>query len=244
MDIQGKVVVITGASAGIGMAVARLFAEHGAKLALVARSADALQKLASELPDALAIPADLSQVDRVSQVIDAAHQHFGRIDVLINNAGRAFHTPIEQTDVNLYRQLLDLNVVSVLRAMQCVIPIMRQQGGGVIINISSGLSKRIVPGVGPYASTKYALNALTLTARAELAADHIQVGLVFPGRTINTLFGENAVAYIARPQMPQPAGGVTMRVDTPEEVAAKILEAVQTEAAETYTASTNPGGAA
>lgn len=110
----------------------------------------------------------------------------------------------------------------------------------VRINITSGLSKRIVPGVGPYASTKYALNALTLTARAELTADHIQVGLVIPGRTINTNFGRNAIASISRPQPPQPAGGATMRVDTPEDVAQKILEAVQTGAAETYTASTQP----
>jgi NAD(P)-dependent dehydrogenase (short-subunit alcohol dehydrogenase family) len=247
MDIKEKVVIITGASGGIGLAAARLFAQHGAKVALVARSADTLQKAAAEMPDAFAIPADLSNVDQVPQVIDAIYAHYGRIDVLINNAGRAFHTPIEQADVQLYRHLLDLNVVSILRAMQCVIPIMRQQGGGVIINISSGLSKRIVPGVGPYASTKYALNALTLTARMELAPDHIYVGLVIPGRTINTKFGENAVAAIARPHNAQPtggtpAGGAPMRTDTPEEVADKILEAVQTEAAETYTASTHPGG--
>ena len=238
MDIQGKVVIITGASAGIGLASARLFARQGAKVALVARSADVLNRLESELPGSFAVPADLSEIEHIPQVIEAVHKHYGQVDVLINNAGRAFHTPIELADVQLYRQLYDLNVVSVLRAMQCVIPIMRAQGGGVIINISSGLSKRIVPGVGPYASTKYALNALTLTARAELAADAIRVGLVIPGRTINTQFGQNALASIARPQSQPPAGAVPMRTDTPEEVAEKILEAVQTEAAETYTAST------
>lgn len=238
MEIQGKVVIITGASMGIGLAAAHLFAQHGAKVALVARSAEVLHRLAAELPDAFAVPADLSVIERIPLVIDAVHTHYGRVDVLINNAGRAFHTPVEQADVQLYRQLLDLNVVSVLRAMQCVIPIMRAQGGGVIVNISSGLSKRIVPGVGPYASTKYALNALTLTARAELAADNIHVGLVIPGRTINTSFGQNALASITRPQSAQPAGSPPMRVDTPQEVAEKILEAVQTGAAETYTAST------
>jgi NAD(P)-dependent dehydrogenase (short-subunit alcohol dehydrogenase family) len=239
MEIQGKVIIITGASMGIGLAAARLFAHNGAKVALVARSAEVLHHLASELPDAFAVPADLSDVEHVPQVIDTVFAHYKRIDGLINNAGRAFHTPIEHADVQLYRQLLDLNVVSVLRLMQCVIPLMREQGGGVIVNISSGLSKRIVPGVGPYASTKYALNALTLTARAELAADNIRVGLVIPGRTINTNFGQNAVASIMRPQnAPPAAGGAPMRVDTPEEVAEKILQAFQTEAAETYTAST------
>jgi NAD(P)-dependent dehydrogenase (short-subunit alcohol dehydrogenase family) len=244
MEIHGKVVIITGASAGIGLAAARLFAQHGARVALVARSADALQRLAAELPDALAVPADLSEIEHIPQVIEAVQRHYGRVDVLINNAGRAFHTPIELADIQLYRRLLDLNVIGVLRAMQCVIPLMREQGGGVIVNISSGLSKRIVPGVGPYASTKYALNALTLTARAELAPDNIHVGLVIPGRTINTRFGQNTMAAIESPQRSQPAvsaqpaGSTAMRVDTPEEVAEKILEAVQTEAAETFTAST------
>jgi NAD(P)-dependent dehydrogenase (short-subunit alcohol dehydrogenase family) len=246
MDMQGKIVIITGASAGIGLAAARLFTQHGAKVALVARSTDLLQRIAAELPGSFAVTADLSQVEEVAQVIEAVYAHYGQIDVLVNNAGRAFHTPIEHADAQLYRQLLDLNVVSVLRAMQCVIPIMRRQGGGVIVNVSSGLSKRIVPGVGPYASTKYALNALTLTARAELAPDHISVGLVIPGRTINTNFHENGLVPPMRLQSTSPAGSApagapAMHVDTPEDVAAKILEAVQTEAAETFTASTQPG---
>ena len=241
MDIQGKVIIITGASAGIGREAARLFAQQGAKLGLIARSADALRSLASELPDAFAVAADLGEIEAIPAVIDQIIAHYGRVDGLINNAARAFHTPIEHADVQLYRQLLDLNVVSVLRLMQCVIPAMRQQGGGVILNISSGLSKRIVPGVGPYASTKYALNALSLTAREELAADNIRVGIVIPGRTINTKFGENTFASMMRPQGGAGgpgAGGPAMRVDTPEEVAEKIVEAFQSEAVETYTAST------
>ena len=239
MEIQGKVAIITGASTGIGLAAARLFAQHGAKVALVARSAELIQDLADELPDAFAIPADLSQIESISDVIEKIIAHYGRVDVLINNAGRAFHTPIELADVQLYRQLLDLNVISVMRAMQCVIPIMRKQGGGVIVNISSGLTRGFMPGTGPYSSTKYALNALTLIARAELAADHIHVGLVYPGRTVNTSFREKAIAMIMRDRPnPQPASDRPARFDTPEQVAEKILEAVQTEAAETFTAST------
>jgi NAD(P)-dependent dehydrogenase (short-subunit alcohol dehydrogenase family) len=213
--------------------------QRRARVALVARSADALHSLAGELRESFAVPADLSDIEHIPQVIDAVHAHYGQIDGLINNAGRAFHTPIEQADAQLYRYLLDLNVVSVLRLMQCVIPVMRQQGGGVIINISSGLTRHVLPGSGPYASTKHAINGLTLTAREELAAENIRVGLVFPGWTINTSFRQNTVSAIPFPQgrPPAPAGG-PMRVDTPEEVAEKILEAVQTEAAETYTAST------
>lgn len=240
MDIQGKVVIITGASSGIGLAAAKLFAGRGARVALVARSTDVLNQLAAELPDSLAVPADLSDIETVPFVIEAVQQHYGRIDVLVNNAGRAFHTPLEHTDVHLYRQLLDLNVVSVLRAMQCVIPIMRKQGGGMIVNISSGLSRRIVPGVGPYASTKYAINALTLTARIELAADNIRVGLVLPGMTTNTRFRENAMAGMPHTQGPRIPTGTLMPTDTPEQVAEAILEAVLSEAAETYTDTTRP----
>ncbi len=239
MEINGKVVIVTGASAGIGLAAARLFAQRGAKVALVARSEEVIRQLAAELPGAFAYAADLGQVEQVPAVIEAIQAHYGRIDVLVNNAGRAFHTSIEQADVQLYRQMLDLNVVSVLRLMQCAIPMMRARGGGVIVNVSSGLSKRIMPGVGPYASSKYALNALTLTARAELEPAGIRVCLVIPGRTINTKFRQNAFAGLPSP-LPPPELAASIPVDTPEDVAEKILEAVQTEAPETYTKSTRP----
>jgi len=230
MQVEDKVVLLSGASTGIGLATAHLFARQGAKLALVARSADKIQKLAEQLPGSIAIPADLSELDSVPAVIEKAAAHFGRIDVLINNAGRAMHVPFEKADIELYRSLLDLNVVSVLRAMQAVIPMMRRQGGGVIVNISSGLSKRIVAGVGPYASSKYALNALSLTARLELEEDNIRVCLVYPGRTAGTHFGMNALS--AENQTESWRAG--LEGDTTEHVALKVLEAVQTEAAETF----------
>ena len=241
MEIQDKVVIITGASTGIGLAAARLFSSQGAKVALVARSAGILQDLSNELPGSLAVPADLSELEQVPPAIETIFKHYGRIDVLVNNAGRAFHKPVAVADIQLFRQLLDLNVVSVVLAMQLVVPIMRQQGGGVIINISSGLTKRIVPGTGPYSSTKWALNALTLIARQELAEENIRVGLMIPGRTINTQFGQNTLGG-PRPQYTAPPAGTgqSYPFDTPEQVAAKILEAIQTEAAETYTASTQP----
>lgn len=235
MDIAHKVVIVTGASSGIGLATARLLTQHAAKVALVARSTEVLQQLAAELPDSLAVPADFHDVEVVPSVIQRVLTRYGRIDVLINNAGRAMHVPVEKADVQLYRALLDLNVVSVLSAMQSVIPVMRQQGGGVIVNISSGLSKRIVPGVAPYASTKYALNALTLTARIELAPDNIRVGLVYPGITA-TNFVKNAMSMHLRPG--ERHG--TMPVDPPEHVAKKVLEAIQTEAAEIYADSIKP----
>ena len=230
MNIRNKVTIITGASAGIGLATAKLFDQHGAKLVLVARSAESLQRQAAEFQDAMAIPTDLRDTAAVRRMVQEAHEHFGRIDVLINNAGQGLYAPVEQIDLHQYRELLELNVVAVLAAMQAVIPILRAQGGGVIVNISSGLSKLYVPGMAGYASTKYALNAITLTARAELANDNIRVGLVVPGRTA-TDFWRKAIHNVGGlADIPNPG----MPMDTPEIVAAKILEAAQTEAAETY----------
>lgn len=229
MDMHGKVALITGASDGIGLATAQLFAQQGARLALAARSTEKLEALASGLPDAIAITTDLRDDDAVRRMVTTAHEHFGRIDILVNNAGQGMHTAIERTDLALYRSLLNLNVVSVLNAMQAVIPLMRQQGGGVIINISSGTTKMTLPNLGPYASSKHALNALTQIARLELAQDNIRVGLVYPGITA-TDFMKNAAGA-------EPASVDRVRAaqaDTPEYVATKILEAVETEAPEVY----------
>ena len=228
MDINGKVAIVTGASGGIGLATARLFAQHGAKVALAARSAEKLNQLATELPDSLAVPTDMRDAAAITQMVDAVQQHYGHVDILINNAGQGMYMPIEQIKLDDYRSTLELNVVSVIAAMQAVIPLMRQQGGGSIVNISSGLSKMIVPGVGAYASTKYALNAISLTARAELANDHIQVSVMYPGVTA-TDFADNS---IKSEQRSRTSGFMTP--ETPEAVAEKILEAVQTGEAEVY----------
>ncbi len=234
MDIANKVVLITGASGGIGLATAQLLAQKGAKLALAARSADTLKQIVSELPDAIALPTDMRHEDEVRRMVEQTHQHFGRIDVLINNAGQGLHVPVASVDIEQFRSVLELNIVSVIVAMQAVVPIMRIQGGGVIINISSGTAKIPIEllkqaTVGPYASTKYALNALSLTARYELADANIRVGLVYPGMTA-TDFHTNLANG---PRQTQNRPGA-MPIDSPEYVAEKILEAISTEAAEVY----------
>ncbi len=236
MEIAGKVVLITGASSGIGLATARFFAQKGAKLALAARSAEKLEQLASELPEAIAVPTDMRDEADVRRMVVRTQEYYKHIDVLINNAGQGLNMPIEKVNVDTYRSVFELNVVSVIVAMQEVIPIMRAQGKGVIINISSGTSK-IPPErynktnpVGPYASTKYALNAITLIGRQELAADNISLGLVYPGVTA-TNFYDNLVG--SQQPAARPAGATS--VDSAESVAEKILEAVETQAAEVYT---------
>lgn len=228
MEIYDKVVLITGASAGIGLATARSFARAGAKLALVARTADILQQLAGELTEqgseAIALPADVSDPKQIQQAIQDTLSRFGRLDVIINNVGQAVVGSIADLDPEDFRQIFDLNVLSPLTSMQAVIPIMREQGGGLIINVSSVVSRMNIAGIGAYAATKAALNLLSDTARGELADENIRVVTVFP-RATATGFGKNARGTrLTSPPQPQ-SHQTAPPQDTPEFVANKILEA-------------------
>ena len=227
MQIRNKVAIVTGASSGIGLAVARLLAEHGAKVVLAARSADKLKTLEKEIPGSLAVVADMRKAGDVARLVKEADKKFGRVDILINNAGQGLLAPVEKINLDDYHDVMELNVFGALRAMQEVIPIMRKEGGGVILNVSSLVSKNYFPQLAAYASTKYALNALTLTAREELMKDGIVVGAFHPKMTA-TDFGKNSrgIKYESR------AGRPGMQVDSAEEVAEKIIEQIESEAAE------------
>ena len=235
MEVQGKVVIITGASMGIGEATARVFAEAGAQLVLAARSVDKLEAVAQRLPTQatpLVVPTDMTDQAQVKALIETAYAHFGRVDILINNAGQAAAGPIATVSPEHYRQIIELNLFGPLHAMQAVVPKMKAQGGGVIINISSRVSKMAIPGIGAYASTKYALNGLSLTAHNELAADNIRVVLFHPGLT-STDFGKNALRTDdGSAGRPQPGNGPMPKPDSAEDVARKILEAAITEPTE------------
>lgn len=112
--------------------------------------------------------------------MEKAIERFGRIGVLINGAAQAMASPVEKVDLDVYRKLPELNVVAPLHLMQLVIPQVRKQGGGTILNISSQASLRFIPYIAGYASTKYALNNLSLTAREELANDNLTVSIIRP----------------------------------------------------------------
>ena len=234
MNIQDTVVIVTGASMGIGAATARVFAEAGAKLVLAARSADKLAAVAQSLPaqtETLIVPTDMTDLVQVQALIDAAYAHFGRIDILINNAGQSAVGPIATVNPDHYRQIIELNLFGPLHAIQAVVPKMRAQGGGVIINISSNVSKMAIPGIGAYASTKYALNGLSLTARNELAGDNIRVVLFHPGLTA-TDFGKNSMRDETMAGW-RPGGNRPMPTpDSAEAVAENILQAAIAEPAE------------
>jgi short-subunit dehydrogenase len=159
--------------------------------------------------------------------VRAAEARHGRIDVLVNNAGQGLHVPIEHVSLEDFEAVMQLNVYGPLVAMQQVVPIMRSQGGGAIVNISSGTSRMVLPGVGAYAATKCALNQLSLTARAEWDADGIVVSVVYPSVT-DTEFHQALRAGGF------PGGGRAggFPAHPPEHVAASILHAIRTGEAE------------
>jgi short-subunit dehydrogenase len=233
MDVKEKIVLVTGASEGIGESTARLLATAGAKVALAARSIDKLNDLADELNDSFAVHVDMTQPDSITAMVDAVVEHYGRIDVLVNNAGRALRAPVAQIKVADFQGIVELNVYGPLLAMQAVIPHMRTQGGGSIVNVSSNVSKMAIPTIGAYAATKYALNGLTLTARNELAEAGIVVTLMHPGQTA-TNFGRNAAVDQSMASAPPPSGGSNATPDTADDVAERILDAITHGPAEQY----------
>jgi short-subunit dehydrogenase len=233
MDVNGKVVLVTGASEGIGEATARLLTAQGAKVALAARSIDKLNALAGELDDSFAVQVDMTQPESIAAMIDATIEHYSRIDVLVNNAGRSLRARVTDIKVADFQSIVELNIYGPLLAMQAVIPHMRRQGGGSIINISSNVSKMAIPTIGAYAATKYALNGLTLTARGELADDGIVVTVMHPGLTA-TNFGKNATVDRSMASAPPPSGGSSVTPDTAQDVAKRILDAITNGPAEQY----------
>jgi NADP-dependent 3-hydroxy acid dehydrogenase YdfG len=131
--------VVTGASSGSGEATARAAAASGARLVLAARRANRLQSLAAEIGGAIAVPTDMRDAKQVSRLIDAAHEEFGSVDILVNNAGQGLHVPVEKIVLDDLAAIVELNVYGALRAMQAVIPYMREAGAGCIVNVSSGV---------------------------------------------------------------------------------------------------------
>jgi short-subunit dehydrogenase len=231
MDIENKIIIVTGASQGIGLETAKILANGGATVVLAARSEDVLKKLEKEIPGSFAVPTDMRKPADIKNLIEKTNQKYGRIDVLVNNAGQGMYGPVETIDIEKYKEIMELNVYGALRAMQAVIPIMRKQGGGMILNVSSRVSKNYFPNLAAYASTKYALNALSLTARAELAKDNIVVSVMHPKMTA-TNFGKNSIRASADFLYARPGDRPQMEIDTAEQVAEKIVDLIKSEAPE------------
>jgi short-subunit dehydrogenase len=203
------------------LATAKAAIKRGARVALVARRENRLNALVADLgPNALAFPCDVTKPAQIRNAIDKIIAAFGRIDVLINNAGRGFYAPVEEIDIAAYRALLDLNTIAPLAMMQAVLPQMRSPGSGAIVNVSSGATFGILPGAAAYTSSKSALNMLSDVARTELADINIAVSTIYPFVTDTEFYGSVQEGEAAAETELRNVGSA---IHSPDRVADKIL---------------------
>lgn len=182
--VTGKVVVITGASSGIGEATARMLARHGARLVVGARRIERLAALVSEIR-AAGGPAEYQAVDvtrreQVEALVNLARRTYGRVDVMVNNAGLMPLSPLAQLKVDEWERMIDVNIKGVLYGIAAALPIMREQKSGHFINVSSLAGHRVLPTAAVYSGTKFAVRAITEGLRQEVAPD-IRVTVISPG---------------------------------------------------------------
>jgi NADP-dependent 3-hydroxy acid dehydrogenase YdfG len=189
--IKDKIVVVTGASSGLGEATARLLSAEGATVVLGARRADRLRRLAMELEarggKALTVATDVTQREQVKALVDAAAQTYGRIDVMINNAGLMPQAPLERLRIDEWDRMIDVNVKGVLYGIAAALPHMQRQKAGHFINVSSVAGHRVGPGFAVYAATKYAVRALSEGLRQEVKPYNIRTTVISPGAVATEL---------------------------------------------------------
>jgi short-subunit dehydrogenase len=206
MELAGKVVVVTGASMGIGEAIAKIFCDHGANLVLLSRDANRAEEARGRIGHTertLALSCDVRHREEIDRVLSLTLHHFDRVDVWVNNAGHGLRDSVAQMDLAACRDMFETNFFGAVAAMQAVIPIMRQQGSGTIINISSVAGHIPVPFSAAYSASKFAMNALGKAASVELKAEGIDVMTVCPGY-VRTNFDANVIrgreAKMVRPE--------------------------------------------
>ena len=195
--IEGKVAIITGASAGIGEATAREFARAGATVVLAARRKERLERLEKEIREmggiALAVRTDVTDVDQITNLVQTTVSTFGRIDILANIAGWAKYHWLEEMSSEDVRKHYEVNVIGMAELTRQVLPIMKAQRSGYILNMSSYASRIAIPPLTVYASTKYAVEGLTDGLRRELLPWGIEVMRIHPSAVTGTEFNERVV---------------------------------------------------
>ncbi len=190
-NIEGKVVVITGASSGLGEAAARLLSAEGASVVLGARRVDRIESLASALTDkggkALAVATDVTHYNEVERLVDAAVETYGRIDVMINNAGLMPHSPLERLKIDDWDRMNDVNLKGVLYGIAAALPHMKARRSGHIINVSSVAGHKVRPGSAVYSATKTAVRVVSEGLRQEVKPYNIRTTIISPGAVASEL---------------------------------------------------------
>ncbi|HEX3033549.1 MAG TPA: SDR family NAD(P)-dependent oxidoreductase [Thermodesulfobacteriota bacterium] len=191
-NLENSVAIVTGASSGIGRETAILLARKKVKVVLAARRENKLEEVAQEIAglngEVLAIPMNVSDSTQVERMVDKTLECFGKIDILINNAGFGLNAPIAETSSDDLREIMGVNLMGTFYVTKAVLPQMKKQGSGHIINISSIAGKRGFPFLGAYCATKFAMNAISEALRVELVATGIHVSLVYPVTTETEFF--------------------------------------------------------
>jgi short-subunit dehydrogenase len=222
MNPHNRVVIITGASAGIGAAAARAFAGAGARVVLAARSAEALGRLAAQLPGTpVVIPTDVGDPDQCRALIEGAAAACGRVDILINNAGVGLAGPVAELDMGDLERAMAVDLFGPLRLAQAAIPLMRRQGRGQIINVSSVLAEQPLPYLGGYAAAA-ALERASEALRMELRGTGVAVSVLRPGTT-RTEFSQRRLGRGSERRRVAPKGV------PPESVALALLRVARRE---------------
>jgi NADP-dependent 3-hydroxy acid dehydrogenase YdfG len=199
-NIQGKVVVVTGASSGLGEATVRRLAAQGAKLVLGARRIDRMQALAEELKlgAGAAVATDVTDAAQVKALVDGAVASHGRIDVILNNAGLMPHSPLERVKIDDWDRMIDVNLKGVLYGIAAALPHMARQKSGHIINVASVAAYKVRPGSAVYAATKAAVRMLSEGLRQEVKPYNIRTTVISPGAVQSELPQSITEAEIAR----------------------------------------------
>lgn len=225
IDLTGRVALVTGASRGIGAAVARAFHEAGARVAIAARDAAALARLADELGRsdglALAIPADVSDPKAVAEMVARVSEEFGRLDFACNNAAGGGHppTPLAEVPIEAFDSGLAVNLRGVFLSMREEIPAIVRAGGGAIVNTSSTAGLQAVGGLASYVAAKHGVEGLTKVAALDYASAGVRVNAVAPGPILT----DNLIRAGAAAQQAASAAMPLQRVGQPEEVADAVV---------------------
>lgn len=232
MKLRERTVIVTGASSGIGRETAREFARAGSNVVLASRKGAALESLAGELGGLpgrrLAVPTDVRDEGAVRSMVARAVEEFGRVDVLVNNAGVGLDATIAQGSIENMRYVMDVNFFGAIHCIQAVVPHMKERGGGCIVNVSSVAGRIAMPYSGLYSATKAALNAITDALRMEVEEFGINVIAIYPGFT-ETSFRENVIREM---ELPPPSR--LLRAAPASAVARTIVRAVRQGAREAY----------